>query len=440
MAELTPEEKLGKMYETWLSPEGAKFKSPEAGEAYRARVNRLWDAIRLKVPDRVPVYSNTGFLPAYLDGVTPEEVMYDYDKLTAAWRKHILQFQPDTYGGSGTPGPGKSYEILDYKLYFWPGHGADPDSPYQCVEGEYMKAEEYDTLIQDPSDFLMRVYLPRIFGKLEPFSKLSSADRTVEMPFTSAYLANYGIPEVQSALKALISAGEEALRWLETVAACDGEIQESGFPLFYGGYSKAPFDVLSDTLRGTRGMMVDIYRRPDKLVEAMERLTPLMVRMGVDAARGSGRPLVMLPLHKGADGFMSDAQYKKFYWPTLKKVILGLIEEGLVPFLFAEGGYDTRLEIIKELPEGRTVWQFDFTDMAKAKEILGKTACLVGNVPLSLLNTGTPEEVRDYCRKLIDVAGKDGGFILASGGIIDKAKAENVRMMIEFTKEYGVYS
>jgi len=78
--------------------------------------------------------------------------------------------------------------------------------------------------------------------------------------------------------------------------------------------------------------------------------------------------------------------------------------------------------------------------MAKAKEILGKTACLVGNVPLSLLNTGTPEEVRDYCRKLIDVAGKDGGFILASGGIIDKAKAENVRMMIEFTKEYGVYS
>ena len=77
--------------------------------------------------------------------------------------------------------------------------------------------------------------------------------------------------------------------------------------------------------------------------------------------------------------------------------------------------------------------------MARAKEILGRTACIVGNVPLSLLNTGTVDEVREYCKNLIDVAGKDGGFILASGGVIDKAKPENVRTMIDFTREYGVY-
>jgi len=437
---LTPDEKLSRMLETWLSPEGTKFKNPEAEEAYRQRVKRIQDAIQLKVPDRVPVYINTGFLPAYLAGVTPEEVMYDYGKLTAAWKNHILEFQPDTYGGSATPGPGKSYEILDYKLYLWPGHGASPNSPYQCVEAEYMTADEYDDLISDPSDFLMRKYLPRIFGKLEPFKTLSPVDRTVEMPFTSAYLVPFGTPEVQSALKALMSAGDEAVRWREAVAACDNEIKASGFPLFSGGYSKAPYDTLSDTLRGTRGMMLDIYRQPDKIIEAMERLVPLAIKMGVDAARGAGRPLVTLPLHKGADGFMSDEQFKTLYWPTLKKVILGLIDEGLIPFLFAEGGYGSRLEVIKELPVGRTVWQFDFTDMAVAKKVLGRTACIVGNVPVSLLNTGTVDEVKEYCRKLIDDAGKDGGFILSSGGVLDKARPENVRVMIEFSKEYGVYS
>jgi uroporphyrinogen-III decarboxylase len=149
---------------------------------------------------------------------------------------------------------------------------------------------------------------------------------------------------------------------------------------------------------------------------------------------------VFIALHKGADGFMSDKQYQIFYWPTLRKLILGLVNEGLVPFIFAEGCYDTRLETIRDIPKATTIWYFDFTDMVKAKEVLGDTACIAGNVPISLLNTGTPDEVKEYCKELIDVAGKNGGFIMTSGGIIDKAKPENVRAMIEFTKEYGVYN
>jgi hypothetical protein len=437
--DLRPEEKQEKMFKTWLLPPGVKFKTPETEKAYHDRVIRIKDVIQLKVPDRVPVYANSGFFPAYHAGITLEEAMYDYDKLSMAWTNHILDLQPDVHGGSAIPGPGRAYEILDYKLYLWPGHGTSTNAPYQCVEAEYMKAEEYDALIQDPSDFLMRVYLPRIFGALEPFKGLSSLANTVEMPFTGAYLVPYGTPEVQSAFEALMAAGQEALRWRKAVAACDRAVIESGFPLLTGGSTKAPFDTLADTLRGTRGIMLDLYRQPDKLLEAMERLTPLMIRMGVAGPRTSGRPLVFIPLHKGADGFMSDEQYKRFYWPTLRKVILGLINEGLVPFIFAEGAYNSRLEIVKDIPKGKTIWLFDYTDMAKAKEVLGDTACIAGNVPISLLSTGRPDEVKAYCQKLIDVAGKNGGFILTSGAVIDQARPENLRTMIEFTKEYGVY-
>ena len=56
-----------------------------------------------------------------------------------------------------------------------------------------------------------------------------------------------------------------------------------------------------------------------------------------------------------------------------------------------------------------------------------------------MLCTGTPDEVKDRCKKLIDVVGKGGGFIMDAGATIDEEKPENIRAMLEFTKEYGVY-
>ena len=118
---------------------------------------------------------------------------------------------------------------------------------------------------------------------------------------------------------------------------------------------------------------------------------------------------------------------------------MALIEDGFVPQIFAEGGYNSRLEIVKDLPEGKVIWHFDLTDMAAAKKILGNSACLMGNVPVSLLATGSPSGVRAYCKKLIQVAGKGGGFILAPGAGSNEAKLENLLAMVQAAKEYGEY-
>lgn len=77
--------------------------------------------------------------------------------------------------------------------------------------------------------------------------------------------------------------------------------------------------------------------------------------------------------------------------------------------------------------------------MALAKATLGKVAAIQGNVPLSLLQTGTPDDVREYCRKLIDVAAPGGGFLLDSGAVIHQGKDENVRAMLQAARDYGVY-
>ena len=438
--EMSADEKQEAMFQRWLSPQDIEFASPEAERLYKERITRIKDAIQLKkFPDRVPVIPNIGFFPAFYAGITPQEAMYDYDKLHMAWKKYVLDFQPDAHIGCFVPGPGRVFGILDYKLYAWPGHGASPYHTYQCLEGEYMKADEYDALILDPTGFFEKTYLPRIFHTLEPLKMLAPLPNIIELPFTGGNLVPYGIPEVQTAIKALMEAGSEALKWVEVLVAYDKQMAAIGFPNFFGGAAKAPFDYIADTLRGTRGMMVDIYRQPDKIIEALDVITPFMIAMGVSMAKMNGNPIVFIPLHKGADGFMSDEQYKKFYWPTFRKFLIGLIDEGCIPFSYVEGGYNSRLEVIKDLPKGKAVWSFDLTDMNKAKEILGDTACIGGNMPITVLNLGTPAEVRDYAKKLIDTAGRDGGYIMNSGAVVDEAKPENVKAMIDFTKEYGVY-
>ena len=120
--------------------------------------------------------------------------------------------------------------------------------------------------------------------------------------------------------------------------------------------------------------------------------------------------------------------------------MLDLIEAGYTPCPLWEGNCDSRLETIADMPKGKAVYWFEQTDIFKAKKILGDRICLRGNVPASLLNVGTTQQVEDYCKKLIDMVGRDGGFLMdGATGIPDEARTENVRAMVETTKSYGVY-
>ncbi len=438
--EMSSEERREARFETWLSAEGVEFQSPEAEASYKATITRFKDAVLMeKVPDRVPVLFVATFMQPDVYGVTPYECMYDTKKLISAHRKFLVDFKPDFYVPPIFGGKGKIFEILDYKQYKWPGHGVSKESVYQTLEGEYMLPEDYEALINDPTDFWVRTYLPRICGALEPLKTIGAFTDIWELPFLSPCMIPFGTPEVQNALKALMEAGKEAIAWIEEIGAFEMEARGMGFPSCAAGASKAPFDILGDTLRGTRGMMLDMYRRPDMILKAVEKITPIYVKQGVNSANFQGNPVIFIPLHKGADGFMSDEQFKTFYWPSLKALILGLAAEGCVPWLFCEGSYNTRLEYLTELPKGSCFWIFDRTDMARAKELLGDTLCIGGNVPSGLLLTGTAEQVKEYCKNLIDVAGKGGGYIMAMGTAMDQGKADTLHAMIDFTKEYGVY-
>ena len=438
---LSREEKRARRFEWYSSTEGISFVSPGAEAAYRLRAQRMIDVYHVRQPDKVPVSLPIGSLPVEYAGIDYGTAMYDAEKAAQAWLKFSQETDLDTFAAPNVP-VGKVLDLLDYRLYRWPGHGlVSKAMGYQFVEGEYMTADEYDALISDPSDFWLRTYLPRVFGTFEPFRALQSFTAVTELPMITPHFMPYTRADVQESLQKLIDVGKTLASWMAVVSQVGRRGRELGFPSVISTYAKAPFDTIGDTLRGTKGIILDMHRRPGKLLEALDVVAKITIDVTIASLNASRGLVALFPLHKGADGWMSEKQFDTFYWPTLKQVVDGLIEEGVLPTLFAEGGYDTRLERVNEFPKGAVNWLFDRTDMGRAKHILGDRCCISGNVPASILAAGSPQEVKEYCRKLIDLCREGGGFILAAGtNSVEGTKIENLRAMVEAANDYGVYA
>ncbi|MBW1829358.1 MAG: hypothetical protein JRI74_08045 [Deltaproteobacteria bacterium] len=414
----------------------------EPSPEYLAREKRFNDAVSLKKPDRVPVASLAGFFMASYAGLNYAKALYDYEAMADAWKYSTAKLNLDMIMRPSIMFPGPVMELLGLKTFKWPGYNLDDTLTYQFVEKEYMLADEYDEMLSNPADFVIRKMMPRMsktlepLGLLPPIHWLSSGYTLISLASTFA-----GMPPITEMLQKLGELGKEMNKHNAVQSKLTLELASMGYPMVQGGVTFAPFDWVSDHFRGLRGTMLDMFRLPDKLKAAIDLFTPFAIESALMAAQRSGNPRVFIPLHRGAGSFMSNEQYGEFYWPSLKKLLLTLIDAGLTPMPFFEGDYTPRLEFLAELPPGKICGHFDIIDKKKAKEIIGDVMCFWGNVPAGLLVTGTPQQIKDYVKELIDIFGDNGGLIVdgAVDGVPPESKPENVEAMIETAFEYGVY-
>ena len=208
-------------------------------EIVSEREKRVKDALELKVPDRVPVTVMTGAFAAKYAGLKASAEYYDQAGYREACKKMLLDFEPDNsmfFGGiSGT-----FLELIDEKQYKWPGGTLSDDLSMQFSEAEYMKADEYDLFLDDPSDFVLRYYLPRIYGLLAPLPKID--------PLRNMIFGNLGLlqglagtlvsPEFKYIGQKLEEAMQEQARVGAENAEFAAEMAKLGFPAQgFGGRS-----------------------------------------------------------------------------------------------------------------------------------------------------------------------------------------------------------
>jgi hypothetical protein len=410
------------------------------------REKRINYVIILRLPDRVPVSIQTGVFACRYAGIPISAMYYDHVAYWEACVKTIVDFEPDSGNIMAAGTSGLVNELLDVRTQRWPGGNLPPDIPYQFVEGEYMKEGEYDIFLSDPSDFLLRHYLPRIYGTLEPLAKLPPI-RNMVGGFFGGIIGVLALPEFKELGEKLSRAAAEQDRLMKVSLELSEMAEQLGYPSQFGvrgrgfGVGGAPFDMVSDFLRGMRGAMLDMYRCPEKLLTACEMIQEWRFSEAAPAILDNqgNPPRVFMALHRGSDGFMSIKQFEKFYWPGLKKAILKAIDLGYIVAPFFEGVWDDRLEYLLELPRGKVIFWCERTDVFKAKEVLGDHMCIQGGVPPTLLQTGSPQDIEEHCKRLIKVVGKGGGLIVGPGSAMDFAKPENVKAMVDSVKKYGGY-
>ncbi len=415
--------------------------SDQSGRLYAEREQRFNDIVALKKPDRVPVIPlMVHYFPTRIKCISNRDAGYGDAVRYSATKEADLAFGWD-FAVPNRLLSSQGLEALGTLQVRWPGGDLPDDAAFQFVEHDWVAEDEYDEFLADPDHFTLTKLLPRIatafsgFGQTEfpPLHWLSNAYSLLYMGATLV-----AEPAMRRTLEALLRLADAADANNAALSAHIGEMAALGYPYAFHASSAAAFDQVAAFLRGLMGSSLDIYRRPDKLLAAVEMMHPSSVGAAIAVARTSGNPRVFVPMHMGADNYMSEEAFEKFYWPTLVQLVDALIAAGLTPILLFEGNYTSRLKYLAQLPAGKIAGHFDQIDRKRFKEMCGDVMCFWGNVPASLLCTGTPQQVKDDVKRLLDMFGDTGALIIDSNlGIPDEALPENVMALREAVDEYG---
>ena len=390
---------------------------------YAERLSRYTTALRNGKPDKVPIRPFVAEFTAKYAGYTCQEVTHDYQKAFDAACKCAADFDWDAVVGNMVYVWTGLTQAMGTKYYGVPGIDISADTGFQYLEPSeheaYMKSDEYDALIADPTGFLLNVWLPRI----------------------SSDIVGPGDPCTERSNLALLKGGMAMMQYFAGFGVQGRRLRtECGTVSAIAGILKAPLDILADKLRGYLGLCTDLLERPKKVRQACEALQPHLAHVALTSGDPAKQVPITMWMHRSCVPFISFEHFDTIYWPTIKPVIETLWAEGHQVMFYAEGKWGAHLDRFAELPDASIIYHCDRDDIFEVHEKLGHKFAISGGVPNDILAFGTADQVRERCKAIIDGVAKDGGYIMDASAIIQNAaKIENVQAMTDFTREYGVY-
>ena len=411
---------------------------------FDARLTRVNTTVGLKEPDRVPIMPSASSFAVMRAGHTMADITYDPDKGIEAVIDYMLEFQPDGAPGFYTNlGKGPMFELMNPKSVRWAGappefEPVEENSTHQFIEFPVLLEEEMDLFCRDYTGWVIRYGMPKVSGLLEPFANwnVSSLGVGYDLSPLASQLAR---PEMRHIIETLWKIDDMNKVVAQKTAAARKRMEELGFPIFTGGGAGVPYDSYTDFYRGTFDTFIDLFEHRDVIEQFCEARLELTLQNIRAAGKLNPGKWVSMPLHKGMDGFMDEEQYKNLYWKDLRRIIEEIIAVGMVPYIYTEGPYNTRLDFLTEVEPNKVIYHFETVDMAEAKRKLGNIACISGGFSLYILHYCSKQQVIDECKRLIDICAPGGGFIFETAAGFDNAPEENVRAMFETVKTYGVY-
>jgi hypothetical protein len=397
--------------------------SQDMEKLYATRLKRYVTAMRNGKPDCIPIRPFVAEFTAKYAGFTCQEVTHDYTKAFEAARKCAADFDWDAVVGNMVYVWTGLTQAIGLEYYGIPGIHIDANVGFQYREPPedkaYMLPEEYDELIANPVRYFYDTWLPR----------------------ASADVVPAGDPATYRNSLSFVKGGMAMMQYF-TAFGPQGEAlrRESGTVSAIAGILKAPMDILADKLRGYLGLCTDLIERPGKVKAACQALAPHLLHVALSGADPDCNVPISIWMHRGCVPFISQKHFETIYWPTLKPIIEGIWAAGHQTLFYAEGRWAPHLDAFAELPAGSIIYHVDQDDIFEVHRRIGHKFAISGGIPNFLLAYRPAQEVKDFCKKVIDEVAADGGYIMDASAIVqDVARVENMRAMTDFTREYGVY-
>lgn len=386
----------------------------EAKQRYDEKIRRIYTAIDHKEPDRIPINVSAEIFAVMEAGFTIKECIYDktMQKAKKAAEKYMLTYDPDfAIGLCNYAGEGEIMELVAPKYMAWsgrPGYNLQDNSIQQFMEKPTLKDEDLDLFFDDNGTWRIKKCQPNLCDLYEPL-------REFDIPYSSrtptAFAEEVSKPEMRQMIEKCWKLNDMVQEQRRVKAGVMNELKELGFPSTFGGKACVPYDEWGDEYRGSLDCLTDLYENRDYVERFIEEdQKRMLARIKTWNPDGSKDGMtVMMTLHRGMDGFLADDFYRKFYWKHLQQIIEAIMAQNMIPDIFCEGNYVTRLDI----------------------------ATICGGIRTSSLTFDSRQQVIDAVKKCIDDAGAGGGYIFRTTAGIDFAKKENVEAMFETLHTYG---
>jgi hypothetical protein len=374
---------------------------------YMSGWERVEAAIRLtEKPDRVPIVPQlTKAAAAPWAGLSQAEACED-DEATL---RGLIKCYDDFDGWDALYMDIPDSEMM--QILFWqqplgwkvPGRDIPDDYAMQVIEAEILGEDEYDRITEEGwHKFYYEDFIYRITHLKTPDDLKKEQDK---------------------------------IENLATIA--NDEWGKRGVTNLCGSIDFHPFFKLS-LMRSLTKFTEDLYYSGDKVERALNRMTDDMIPPLIETCKESGVKVAAFVEERASAYFYPLHVFERFWWPYTERIVDALFSEGIVLVMHLDTDWGKNIPYFKKLPKGSVVLELDSTtDMIEAQKILKGHQAFHGDVPPAMQSIGTPDDIRNYCKRLIDEVGYDGGLVLGVGcEIAPDCKRENMVAMLETAKTY----
>ena len=366
-------------------------------------------------PDRVPLVSNA-FTWKICDeeGVTFTQAHNDYSVMERVVVNHHKKYGFDGYFDYGVINAVKFANTLGKGSYVINDEASTMNFSEKAVMSEY----DYKLIAEKGfATYIFEDYMPK----------------------------KYHFTSTEDAYDKIIRATAECAAYYDYYYHISGVMNEEYHvpdlvPMWY----YCAFEYFPWTLRGLKGIGIDMRRRPDEVeaaVKAVDEFVAPTFYEYVDGVVDSEDHIFSHSILMMANTILSTKQFERYYWPILKKYIDTTVEKGQLGFIYSEASLTRLFDFFQDIPKGSFGVLAELDPIQELQKKLPNVA-ICGGLSSELLGHGTVKECTDEAQRLLDTAAVNGNFIFGQKKMLSfpyDAKGENLKAVNDYVKEHGVY-